>query len=333
MSPDPVAVSVIVPHRDQAALLGPLVERLRALDQEHGLRAEVVIVDDASRAPLPRLPDSGRVRLIRLPRPRGPGAARNQGAAAARGEVLAFLDADCLPGRGWAQGLAAFAGSREPGAAAAQYDEDRAGSFIARFALEELLWRERRLRPGQALAAASSCNLVCRREDFVRAGGFLDDPRLPPAEDLEFTARLAAAAPLLWRPDMAVGHSFRSSWGGYLLQQFRYARGGVYLALTCGPPRSGASCLQDRSDFQRGLLGAAMVLLLAAFLLRVRPEAAAAALLFSAAPHAAFLSALRVRRGPAFALAAWPAAALRDAAWLGGAAAGLLRAGLRRLGL
>jgi hypothetical protein len=332
MSPDPVAVSVIVPHRDQAALLGPLVERLRALDQEHGLRAEVVIIDDASQASLPRLPDSGRVRLIRLPRPRGPGAARNQGAAAARGEVLAFLDADCLPGRGWAAGLAAFAGSREPGAAAAQYDEDRAGCFIARFALEELLWRERRLRPGQALAAASSCNLVCRREDFVRAGGFLEDPRLPPAEDLEFTARLAEAAGLRWRPDMAVGHSFRASWGGYLLQQFRYARGGVYLALTCGPPRGGISCLQDRGDFQRGLLGAA-ALLLALVLAPVRPAASAVVLVLAAAPHAAFLSALRVRRGPAFVLAAWPAAALRDAAWLGGAAAGLLRAGLRRLGL
>ena len=88
------SVSVIVLHHRQprelartlAALGGP---RLAAVE------LEIVVVDDGS-PECPRVPPG--VRLVRLPR-RGArrSAARNAGAAASRGELLVFLDADTTP--------------------------------------------------------------------------------------------------------------------------------------------------------------------------------------------------------------------------------------------
>ena len=57
---------------------------------------EIIVVDDGSRDRITKgeIADDPRVRIIRQDVNRGPGAARNAGVRAARGEVLAFLDSD-----------------------------------------------------------------------------------------------------------------------------------------------------------------------------------------------------------------------------------------------
>lgn len=87
--------SVIIPVFERPDLLRETV--LSVLRQE-GCTLDVIVVDDCSPTPLkPTLADLGsEVRVIRLDRNRGTAAARNAGARAARGEVLAFLDSDDL---------------------------------------------------------------------------------------------------------------------------------------------------------------------------------------------------------------------------------------------
>lgn len=63
------------------------------------------MVDDGGTAELPPV-DGLRMRLLRRERG-GPGAARNDGARAAQGELLAFTDDDCLPDPGWLRALCA----------------------------------------------------------------------------------------------------------------------------------------------------------------------------------------------------------------------------------
>jgi GT2 family glycosyltransferase len=55
------------------------------------VRHEVIVVDDGSRAPVAALPDG--VTLLRSAEPRGVSPSRRIGAAAARGEILVWLDA------------------------------------------------------------------------------------------------------------------------------------------------------------------------------------------------------------------------------------------------
>ena len=94
--------SVVVPARNARATLGRTLEALAA--QDAAFEFEVIVVDDASHDGTPDMAAAagGPVRLVALTdAPRGPAAVRNLGVAEARGELIAFCDADCYPSRGW----------------------------------------------------------------------------------------------------------------------------------------------------------------------------------------------------------------------------------------
>ena len=61
---------------------------------------ELIVVDNGSRVPPEDICERFGARLLVQPVP-GPGPARNLGAAQARGELLAFIDADCTADPGW----------------------------------------------------------------------------------------------------------------------------------------------------------------------------------------------------------------------------------------
>jgi glycosyltransferase involved in cell wall biosynthesis len=93
-------LSVVIPAHDAAPYLGDAIDSvLRELPPG----GEVIVVDDGSTDATPEILAryADRVRCVRHDTATGPGAARNDGAALARGDVLAFHDADdlALPGR------------------------------------------------------------------------------------------------------------------------------------------------------------------------------------------------------------------------------------------
>jgi glycosyltransferase involved in cell wall biosynthesis len=90
--PDPL-VTIVIPTRNRNQLV------LRALNSalaQSFRDAEVIVVDDASSAPvqLPALAQDIPVRVLRHERALGPCAARNRGLAEARGRWITFLDDD-----------------------------------------------------------------------------------------------------------------------------------------------------------------------------------------------------------------------------------------------
>lgn len=94
-------VSVIIPARNEAQGIGELV-RVVAEQSVHDRAIEVIVVDDASTDDTGEKAASAGARSIRLGKGRGnPAMARNVGVAAARGDILVFLDADCRPAPDW----------------------------------------------------------------------------------------------------------------------------------------------------------------------------------------------------------------------------------------
>ena len=97
---------MIIPVRDDQAGLDRCLEAVLRQDTGPG-GFEVIVVDDGSRAALRCVPG---VRYLSQDQV-GSYAARNLGIAAARGAVLAFTDADCIPDPGWlASALAGLEG-------------------------------------------------------------------------------------------------------------------------------------------------------------------------------------------------------------------------------
>lgn len=88
-------VTVVIPCFNAAATIARAVASVTA--QRHA-RYEIIAVDDASRDATPAIvrdyEEKGVLKAILLPQNAGPSAARNAAIAVARGEFVAFLDAD-----------------------------------------------------------------------------------------------------------------------------------------------------------------------------------------------------------------------------------------------
>ena len=101
-------LSVIVPTLSRPEPLARCLAALAAQDYPVD-RFEVIVVDDGGEQPLDAVVAGCRgpmpLTLLRQANA-GPGAARNHGAAAAGGTLLAFTDDDCLPEPGWLAALA-----------------------------------------------------------------------------------------------------------------------------------------------------------------------------------------------------------------------------------
>jgi glycosyltransferase involved in cell wall biosynthesis len=109
MSAKPPTFSVIIPTYARPLQLAACLQSLANLD-DSGERFEVIVVDDGSATPpqavVASFQDRLDVTLLRQAHA-GPAAARNAGAAQARGNFLAFTDDDCMPAPDWLQTLTA----------------------------------------------------------------------------------------------------------------------------------------------------------------------------------------------------------------------------------
>jgi glycosyl transferase family 2 len=167
----PVAsVTVVIPARNAAATLPAALAGLVAQERPPD---EVIVVDDGSTDATVEIARSSPVVTTVLTQAgAGPGAARNLGAAAANGDVLAFTDADCVPQPGWlASGLAALAGHDLVQGAV----RPPPGAVIGPF--------DRTISVMRAHGLYETANMLVRKGLFMSLGGF--EPWLMPRDGKE----------------------------------------------------------------------------------------------------------------------------------------------------
>ena len=93
-SEDPPLVSIIMPVRDRAGLLG---EAIRSVLEQTYENFELIVVDDGSgddSVSVVRSFADPRIRIFEHPEPTGVSATRNRGLQKARGDLIAYLDSD-----------------------------------------------------------------------------------------------------------------------------------------------------------------------------------------------------------------------------------------------
>lgn len=203
-------ISVIIPHLNQAAELGECLHTLAAQTYPAD-QFEIIVVDNGSKAPptaiVERFPGA---RLLIEASP-GPGPARNTGVAVARGDMIAFIDADCRAHPDWLATIALELRSRPRGTLLggdvriwrdAQKKVTAIEAYESVFAYRFKLYIEKQGFSGTG-------NLALHRADFEAIGPFAG---IAVAEDMDWGRRARAAGfRFAYIPGMIVFHPARRS--------------------------------------------------------------------------------------------------------------------------
>jgi len=98
MSENHPFVSIVVPALNEEKLLGLCLSSLK--EQDYAGNYEIIVVDNASTDRTPEVASNCKVRVVSEPNI-GTGWVRQRGLAEARGEIVAFTDADTIVPRHW----------------------------------------------------------------------------------------------------------------------------------------------------------------------------------------------------------------------------------------
>ncbi|WP_232661729.1 mycofactocin biosynthesis glycosyltransferase MftF [Pseudonocardia sp. TRM90224] len=225
----PADVTVVVPVKDRTDGLRRLLAAI-----EPGVGA-LVVVDDGSADPaaIRAVAERHGATLVRHDHPRGPAAARNAGLATATTDLVAFLDSDVVPEKGWLEPLlAAFV---DPAVALAAPRIVALAPIEGWLATYEAVRSSLDLGPDRAIvvprswvAYVPSAALLVRRAAV--GAGF--DERMHVAEDVDLELRLHEAG---WRmryePTARVAHDHRTTLRAWWLRKAYYGTGAAPLAL------------------------------------------------------------------------------------------------------
>jgi len=203
-------ISIVIPNRNGAATIGQCLTAAFASD--YG-RFEVVVVDDGSGDASLEIIEAFPCKLVRLDGHGGVSRARNAGARASSGELILFIDADCLLGRRTLSIADASYGERRDRVLGgtytpSPYDDDFFSSFQSVFIHH---FETRKAEPDYVAAHA----MVIDAELFRTSGGFVEGSFIGVAasvEDVELSHRLRrAGCELVMNADLQVQHIFRFS--------------------------------------------------------------------------------------------------------------------------
>ncbi|HEY8301774.1 MAG TPA: mycofactocin biosynthesis glycosyltransferase MftF [Jatrophihabitans sp.] len=215
------AVTIVVPAYERA---DDLDRCLAALGTTH----PVVVVDDAS-ADAVRVAtvctDHGAT-LVRREVNGGPGPARNTGLEHVRTPVVAFVDSDCVPPRGWLEPLLAHLADPLVAAVAPRVTALAGDTWAGRYTRErsslDLGEQPARVAPRTRVAYVPTAALVVRRSALDELGTAFDET-LRVGEDVDLIWRLHAAGKRVrYDPSVQVPHREPADWPALLGRRFRY---------------------------------------------------------------------------------------------------------------
>jgi GT2 family glycosyltransferase len=202
-------ISVVVISKDEPVLgdtLEGVCEQARALGQDW----EVVVVD-ASEGRLERIRRRHPgVRWIDFTRPRGVKISiphqRNLGVREARGDIIVFTDAGCIPFAGWLEQLVAplLRDGEQVAAGISSAPEGQEGLYDTRI---------HEAAKSEYLSECPTLNMAFRREAFDAVGGF--DESFEYGSDIDFSWRLVEAGKRIRSVPTAI---IRHDWGGHRRQ-------------------------------------------------------------------------------------------------------------------
>ncbi|MEW6349433.1 MAG: mycofactocin biosynthesis glycosyltransferase MftF [Thermodesulfobacteriota bacterium] len=227
-------VSIVVAVHNRADAIRECLESLGALDYAPACR-EIIVVDDGSDDDTPDVVRGFDVMLVELERNTGQSAARNAGVAKAKGEIIAFVDSDCIADPAWLRDLVPYfqdAGTALVGGYVGSYYT--AGLLDRYEEAKSPLCMGRKMVIGYGAESdfyVPTCNMLVRRDAFLRVCGFNEGRRV--GEDVDLCWRLKEHGfRLRYVPKGSVKHKHRNEFRQMFRRRFDYGTSEAVLHAT-----------------------------------------------------------------------------------------------------
>lgn len=211
-------ISVILPSYNSEKTIEPV---LSALEKQTYKKPYEVILVDSSTDNTPNIVKSKfpGIKFIHLSSKTDPGTARNIGFKESRGELILFLDSDCIPQSDWVELMVSLHESNEYAAVGgAVLNGNDPGSKIA---WAGYMAEFREFIPEHSRKTVNhipTCNISYKRNYLEQLGGF--NPSYYPQEDLDFNFRLGQiGAKILFSPEIKVRHNHRTELSSFFRHQ------------------------------------------------------------------------------------------------------------------
>lgn len=215
------AISVVVCSYNGAATLEECLRSLVGLNYPD---YEVIVVDDGSTDATPQIAAKfPQVRTIRQEN-LGLSAARNTGARAARGQVVAFTDSDCVADANWLLYLAMAMRDQEADAIGGPNLPPADDNWVAKCVAASPGGPSHVMLGDRRAEHVPGCNMAFDRAKLLAIGGF--DPQFRVAgDDVDMCWRfLDAGLTIGYAPAAFVWHHRRATVRAYLKQQQGYGK-------------------------------------------------------------------------------------------------------------
>ena len=208
-------ISVVIPCYNSEKTMEACLSSL--ISQQVDVPYEIIVVD-SSRDATPTIirEKFPAVKLIHLEQQTYPGAGRNIGAQEAQGEILAFIDSDCVAKENWLQ----------RGKIALQEKYSIVGGSVRNGNPGLISWPDYFLTfnefmpsmPTREVGFMPTCNFMIAKKVFEEVGGFRED--LLAGEDTLFCYAAGRKYQLLFEPAMLIAHTNRETFKDF----FRHHR-------------------------------------------------------------------------------------------------------------
>lgn len=220
-------ITVIIPVRNDFARLEECLAALE-LQSYPKNRIEILVINNSSEPVPERLPSEYPDVAIRKEPTPGSYAARNHGIRYARGNILAFTDADCVPDEKWIEkGVRRLCSSNSCGLVGGRiillYKSGKPRTAVEHY---ESVTAFRQKENVEKSKFSVTANLFAYRRVFEETGPFRED--LKSRGDAEWTRRAQSRGfRLEYAPDAIVMHPARSTFSE-LIQKHERVAGGLF---------------------------------------------------------------------------------------------------------
>lgn len=217
----PPRVSVVICSYNGAATLTECLTSVTRLDYPD---YEVILIDDGSTDHTPQIAAAfPGVRYIRQDN-RGLSAARNSGAQAATGSIVAYTDSDCVVDDKWLHYLVTAMSRQKVDAIGGPNVPPPSDGWIAKCVAASPGGPSHVMLDDRFAEHVPGCNMAFDRRKLLELGGFDHQFRVA-GDDVDICWRfLDAGLKIGYAPAALVWHHRRTSLGAYIKQQRGYGR-------------------------------------------------------------------------------------------------------------